>query len=96
MRAETESWEEYFDYDKWLEVFAAVGIDPAFYANREYGEDEILPWDIIDIGISKEFLLRERKRAYEGITSKNCREGCEGCGALKLGGENSCCPNRKA
>ena len=88
-----DSWDEHFDYEKWLAVFAAVGIDPAFYANREFGEDEILPWDNIDIGVDKKFLLRERHRAHEAIPTKNCREACNGCGADKLGGERSCCPS---
>ena len=88
-----DSWDEHFDYEKWLEVFASVGIDPSFYANREFGEDEILPWDNIDIGVDKKFLLRERHRAHEAIPTKNCREACNGCGADKLGGERSCCPS---
>ena len=88
-----DSWDEHFDYEKWLEVFASVGIDPAFYANREFGEDEILPWDNIDIGVDKKFLLRERHRAHKAIPTKNCRETCNGCGADKLGGERSCCPS---
>ena len=87
-----DSWDEYFDYDKWMQVFCDCGIDPAFYANREYAEDEILPWDIIDIGVTKEFLLREKKAAYDGRVTPNCVEKCSGCGANKLGGENSCCP----
>ncbi len=87
-----DGWDECFDYDKWLDIFAACGIDPAFYANREFGEDEVLPWDIIDCGVTKEFLLRERHKAYEGKTTCNCAEGCSGCGANKLGGKNRWCP----
>ena len=90
-----DSWDEHFHYDKWLEVFDAVGIDPTFYANREFGEDEILPWDHIDIGVTKAFLLRERHRAYAAQPTKNCRGGCSGCGADKLGGERACCPSLK-
>lgn len=88
-----DSWDEHFDYNKWMEVFDAVGIDPAFYANRAFGEDEILPWDNIDIGVTKAFLLRERHRAHEAKTTQNCRETCGGCGANQLGGERSCCPS---
>lgn len=88
-----DSWDEHFDYNKWMEVFDTVGLDPAFYANREFAENEILPWDNIDIGVSKAFLLRERHRAYEAIPTKNCRESCNGCGADRLGGERSCCPS---
>ena len=87
-----DSWDEYFDYDKWLSVFERTGIDPAFYANRAFGEDEILPWDIIDCGVSKEFFLRERKKAYGEQTTPNCREQCSACGANKLGGARSVCP----
>ncbi len=87
-----DSWDEYFDYDKWLSVFERCGIDPAFYANRAFGEDEILPWDIIDCGVSKEFFLRERKKAYAAATTPNCREACSACGANKLGGERAVCP----
>lgn len=87
-----DGWEEFFDYDKWMEIFEYCGIDPAFYANREFGEDEILPWDNIDIGVTKEFLLRERHKAYGEKTTPNCRQQCSGCGANKLGGERTCCP----
>lgn len=90
-----DSWEEYFNYENWLDVFSEAGIDPAFYANRERREDEILPWDNIDIGVTKEYLLRERHNAYAEKTTDNCRESCAGCGANKLGGERSCCPSLK-
>ena len=59
------------------------------------GEDELLPWDNIDIGVTKEFLLRERHRAHAETTTRNCRETCNGCGANHLGGERSCCPSLK-
>ena len=87
-----DAWDEYFDYDKWLDVFARTGIDPAFYANRQFGLDEVLPWDIIDCGVSKEFFLRERAKAYEAATTPNCREKCSACGANKLGGVRAVCP----
>ncbi len=87
-----DSWDEFFDYDGWMAVFAECGIDPAFYANRTYDEDEVLAWDIIDCGVTKEFLKRERKKAYAEQTTPSCREQCAGCGANKLGGERSCCP----
>ena len=73
-------------------MFEATGIDPAFYANRQWGFDEILPWDVIDCGVSKEFFRRERDRAYGEVTTPSCREKCSGCGANKLGGERTCCP----
>ena len=89
-----DAWEEFFSYDGWMDIFAASGVDPAFYAEREIPEDEILPWDVIDAGISKKFLLNERRRAYEGKITPDCVHGCAGCGANKLGGEMSCCPKR--
>ena len=90
-----DSWDECFDYDRWVSVFERSGIDPAFYANRQFGLDEVLPWDIIDCGVSKEFMRRERDRAYGETTTPHCREKCSGCGANKLGGERACCPNLK-
>ena len=77
-----------------MQVFDACGVDPAFYANREFGKEEVLPWDIIDIGVTKEFLLRENKKAHESKTTPNCREKCSACGADCLGGEKTWC-NRK-
>ncbi len=90
-----EAWSEFFDYEGWLDIFAATGIDPAFYANRRYGLDEVLPWDVIDCGVTKKFLQRENTRAHEGNTTPNCRENCSGCGANKMGGERVCCPKTK-
>jgi hypothetical protein len=76
-------------------VFERTGVDPAFFANRQFGLDEILPWDIIDCGVSKEFFKRERAKALEATTTPNCREKCSGCGANRLGGERTCCPSKK-
>ena len=90
-----DAWSEYFNYQNWLSVFADTGIDPAYYANRAWGLDEVLPWDVIDCGVTKAFLLRERSRAYENATTPNCREQCSGCGANTLGGVRSCCPKKK-
>ncbi len=90
-----DAWEEFFSYDKWTEVFADCGIDESFYANREFGENEILPWDIIDCGVNKSFLLKERKNAYKSVTNPNCAEKCTGCGANKLGGERTWCSRCK-
>ncbi len=90
-----DSWDECFDYDRWISVLERTGIDASFYANRAFGLDEVLPWDIIDCGVSKEFLRREHDRAYAEKTTPNCREQCSGCGANKLGGEGICCPLAK-
>ena len=90
-----DAWDERFDYDRWIAVIEKAGLDPAFYANRAFGLDEVLPWDIIDCGVTKEFLLRERNKAYAENTTPNCREHCSGCGANRLGGERTCCPKAK-
>ncbi|MBE6636096.1 MAG: TIGR03960 family B12-binding radical SAM protein [Ruminococcaceae bacterium] len=86
-----DAWDEYFDYDKWIDVFDRTGIDPDFYTTRGYSIDEVLPWDIIDCGVTKQYLLRERQKAYEGKTTPSCAEHCNGCGANKLGGKNVWC-----
>ena len=86
-----DAWDEYFDYDAWVKVFSDTGVDPSFYTTRGFGTDEVLPWDIIDIGVTKQFLLRERNRAYEGKTTPSCAENCSGCGANKLGGKTRWC-----
>jgi len=89
-----DAWEEYFDYDKWMDIFASCGIDPSFYANRTIPDDEILPWDMIDCGVTKEFLLRERHKAYEAAVTPSCKEKCSGCGVNRLVDKKFCrwCP----
>ena len=86
-----DAWDEFFDYDLWIEAFDSCGVDPTFYTSRGFGLDEVLPWDIIDVGVTKAFLLRERNKAYEGKTTPSCAEQCSGCGANKLGGKNRWC-----
>ncbi|MCQ2432926.1 MAG: TIGR03960 family B12-binding radical SAM protein, partial [Clostridia bacterium] len=86
-----DAWEEFFSYDAWIDIFASVGVDPDFYTTRGFGLDEILPWDVIDCGVDKSFLLRERAKAYETKTTPNCMEHCSGCGANRLGGEQTWC-----
>lgn len=82
-----DSWDEYFDADKWNAAFAENGIDPSFYANRTRSYEEIMPWDHLDYYVSKPFLIRENKKAHAGETTPSCREHCAGCGANKcLGG----------
>lgn len=78
-----DSWDEFFDFEKWTKAFETCGIDPDFYTQRKREFDEVLPWDIIDIGIKKEFFINECKQAYGETTTPNCREKCAGCG---LGG----------
>jgi radical SAM superfamily enzyme YgiQ (UPF0313 family) len=87
-----DGWMEFFDYDKWMGIFEKCGLDTDFYVNRRASEDEIFPWDVIDCGVSKEFLMREYKKAQNSEPSPNCAEKCSGCGANKLGGVRSCCP----
>ncbi len=82
--ARLDGWAEHFSLDLWLDSFRECGIDPAFYATRAKGKDEILPWDHISTGVTKKFLARERDKAYKSETSPNCREKCLGCGASKL------------
>ena len=86
-----DAWDEYFSYEKWMSIFERAGIDVSFYANRTFGEEEWLPWDIIDCGVTKSYLLRERHRAYEEKTTPSCAEHCNGCGANCLGGKNRWC-----
>ena len=88
--AKLDGWDEYFNYSYWFDAFRTCGIDPDFYTIRGYEEGEILPWDTIDVGVAKEFLLRERNRAYAGKTTPDCRHGCAGCGANTLLSEVKC------
>ena len=88
--ARLDGWDEYFDYGKWLDAFEKCGVDVNYYTTRGFGEEELLPWDAIDVGVSKKFLLRERKRAYENLVTPDCRHGCAGCGANCLLKEVAC------
>ena len=88
--AKMDGWDEYFNYQAWLDAFDACGVDPDFYTIRGYGEDEILPWDVIDVGVTKKFLLRERIQAYNNAVTPDCRHSCSGCGANKLLREVDC------
>lgn len=89
-----DGWGECFDLDKWLELFRECGISPEFYANRRRSFDEVLPWDHIDYGVTKEFLINECKKAYSNQTTFNCREKCSNCGAAKWKG-GVCVEKRK-
>ena len=88
--ARLDGWDEYFNYARWYDAFRECGIDEDFYTTRGYGEEEILPWDTIDVGVSKAFLKRERRRAYDGKVTPDCRHGCAGCGANSLLREVAC------
>jgi len=81
-----DGWTGWFKYDQWMKAFETCGVDPLFYTSRKRSTDEVLPWDHIDVGISKEFLKRELEKAYASETTVHCREKCSGCGANKLNG----------
>ena len=87
--AKFDAWSEGFDFDRWLEAFSTCGVDPAFYANRVRDKDERFPWDVTSVGVSRQFLWRERERAYAASTTPDCRTQCSGCGA------NHFCPGGK-
>ncbi len=79
-----DSWEEHFRFDTWMQVFRDMGVDPAFYANRALGFDETLPWDHLDYGVTKQYLIREYEKAMQARTTQPCNRACAGCGANNL------------
>ncbi len=81
-----DGWNDCFDFDAWLEIFKECDIDPDFYTSRKRDFDEILPWDFLDYGVCKKFLISECNKAYNSVSTENCREKCSGCGAAKYGG----------
>jgi radical SAM family uncharacterized protein len=76
-----DAWSEHFDFERWLKAFELSGIDPEFYAYRRFEYTDVLPWDMIDAGVSKEFLIRENKKAHKQELTPDCRTACAGCGA---------------
>ncbi|MDE7364968.1 MAG: TIGR03960 family B12-binding radical SAM protein [Ruminococcus sp.] len=86
-----DSWSEHYKFDTWLEAFAECGVDPAFYANRRFEYDEILPWEHLDYLVTKEFFIRENKTAHKSATTPNCRLRCSGCGVNKATGRECFC-----
>lgn len=79
-----DGWDECFNFEKWLEIFEKCGVDPSFYANRRRSFDEILPWDHINYGVTKQFLKDECMRAYDNTTTPNCRDKCSNCGIISM------------
>lgn len=79
-----DGWMEHFDFDKWMSIFKKANIDPAFYANRRQEYDEVLPWDHIDVGVSKQFLIRENENSKQAKVTPNCRVNCAGCGINQI------------
>ena len=88
--ARLDGWDEFFNYDAWMEAFDSCGIDPDYYTVRGFEENELLPWDTVDVGVSKKFLQLERKRAYAAQITPDCRHSCAGCAANKLLKEVPC------
>ena len=85
-----DAWSDYFSFERWMQAFADCGIDPTFYANRERETDELLPWDMIDVGVRKAHLIKEREKCYCSELSPDCRHQCAACGAAKLLKEVRC------
>ena len=79
-----DAWSDYFVFERWTEAFAACGLDLGFYASRERGTDELLPWDMIDVGVTRRHLLHEREQCYRSALSPDCRKQCSACGAARL------------
>ena len=79
-----DAWTDYFSYERWNEAFRSCGLDRDFYASRERTVSEVLPWDVIDVGVKRELLIREKERAYRSELSPDCRRQCSACGAAAL------------
>ncbi len=79
-----EAWSDYFSFERWMKAFDDAGVDPAFYAHRERDRDEVMPWDIADVGVRREHLWHEREQAYASELSPDCRRQCSACGAARL------------
>jgi hypothetical protein len=79
-----DAWDDYFSFDRWMRAFEKCGVDPAFYANRERRQGEIMPWSMIDVGVREEHLWSEREKCYLSQLSPDCRKQCSACGAAKL------------
>ena len=75
---------DFFSFERWMDAFKKCGISPEFYAFRTRSTDEILPWDMIDVGVTKKHLLHEKEMAEQSRLSPDCRRQCSGCGAIKL------------
>ncbi len=88
-----DGWNEFFRYDLWMDAFRECGLDPDFYATRSRAYDELLPWAFIDAGVTQEYLRRECERAKQGLTTRDCRKGCNGCGLQRWKGVCSCYEN---
>lgn len=79
-----EAWTDYFSFDRWMQAFDNAGVDPTLYAHRERCKDEVMPWDVVDVGVRKEHLWHEKEQCYRSELSPDCRKQCSACGAAKL------------
>ena len=79
-----DAWSDYFSYERWEKAFESCGLDLSWYASRERGMDEVLPWDMIDVGVRRAHLVRERERCYASTLSPDCRKQCSACGAANM------------
>lgn len=79
-----EAWTDYFSFDRWMQAFDNAGVDPTFYAHRKRCKDEVMPWDVVDVGVRKEHLWHEKEQCYRSELSPDCRKQCSACGAAKL------------
>ncbi len=82
--AKLDSWSEYFDPQRWSDALAACGLNGDFYAHRERAKDEVFPWEVPSVGVSRDFLWRERELCYQSVATPDCRTRCSACGANKL------------
>ena len=81
-----DGWNEHFNYAGWCRAFEECGLSMEFYAHRSRNINEILPWDTVSCGVNKAYLINEYKRSLDAVTTKDCRQGCTGCGMNKLVG----------
>ena len=90
-----DSWDDSLKFDVWMQCFEKCGVDPYFYTARKREYDEILPWDHMDYGVTKQFFIKENQKAHKGVTTPCCREKCAGCGAAAING-GECSEIRKS
>ena len=79
-----EAWSDYFSFERWMQAFSDAGISPEFYAHRARERDEVMPWELVDVGVRRAHLWHEREQAYRSELSPDCRKQCSACGAAKL------------
>ena len=82
--AKMDAWGECFSIDAWRSAFEEHGLSIHAYAMREYSTEETLPWDTVDVGVTKQYYIRELERAKQAQTTRDCRGGCTGCGMMRL------------